>query len=171
MATISSDKKVIPFKRGDDFLHDMTVKNKNSVGALAALATLTASQAQLVLDQATLDAAIAAIPYVAQDETDAQAAYDATAAQIVIDQAAYDAAIVVDITGWTITSELSWCDAVEDTLVVTMVNEPLGQFRLSRDSTLTAAWKKRLLDADIRFDIPGLGKRSSKTFYVDLRES
>ena len=94
----------ISFKRGDSFLLDLTVTDPNNTTALAALVVLEASQAQLVIDQAALQAAIDAIPYVAQDETDTQAVVDATIAQIVTDQAAYDAAIIVDITNWTMTS-------------------------------------------------------------------
>jgi hypothetical protein len=165
------DGNIIPFKRGDDLFLDMTVKNKNSQAALDALAILEASQAQLVIDQALLQEAIDAIPYVQQDVDDAQAVVDATVAQIVLDQADYDLAIIVDITAWTITSDLVWCDEIQDTLVVVIVDALLGQFRIQRDAILTAAWQKRLFEVCTRFDIPTLGKRSAETFYLDLRKS
>ena len=152
----SSSKKTITFRRGDDFMYDMSVKNKNTAGALAALAVLTSAQADLV-------AANAAVPIVPQDVIDAEAA-------IVVAQAAYDLAIIVDITGWTIEAELTWADKVIDTLTVNITNASLGEFTLIQTDDVTITWPKRLLDADIRFDIPVLGKRSAKTFCIDLQE-
>ena len=152
---MACNENTINFKRGDDFRLDMTIKNKNSVQALAA-------QADVVSAQATLDAANAAVPSVAQDITDAQTALDAA-------QAAYDLAIIVDITDWVITSNIRWNDKFVDALDVVIINAAVGQMRIARDDTLTTSWPKRLLDCDVKFDIPVLGKTSSKTFYIDLR--
>ena len=152
---MTCNENTINFKRGDDFRLDMTIKNKNSVGALAA-------QAVVVAAQETLSTANLANPIVPQDVIDAQDALDAA-------QDAYDLSIIVDITDWVITSNIRWNDKLVDALDVVIINAAVGQMRIARDDTFTTSWPKRLLDCDVKFDIPVLGKTSSKTFYIDLR--
>lgn len=143
----------ISFKRGDSFLLNLTVTDPNSVASLAYMVILVAAQV-------VLQAAIDADPYVEQDEIDAQAAVDAA-------QSNYDASIIVDITGWTITSKLTWCGKLIADFVVTIINAALGTLTITTTTVVTIEWKEREHQMDILF-VRSEGTTSSETMYVDV---
>lgn len=145
----------IPLKKGDDFKLDLTVQDKNNTTALTNYTILEA--AQKALNQAT-----EADPQVAQDVIDAQAA-------VVAAQAAYDLSIIVDISAWTMASQVRWCGKLIDNLVVTILDATVGTFSISMGSTGTALWEARKLDCDVEFTRP-TGKVSSQTFIIDVEE-
>ncbi len=144
----------IAFKRGDSFKLDITITDPNSDEALAAAAAL-------VITEAALAAALIAVPFVQQDVDDAIVARDA-------DQATLDAAIIVDITGWTITSKLSWCGTLISTFVVTIVSAVAGTFNITAIPAVTALWKVREHNQDILF-VRTEGNTSSENIIVDVK--
>lgn len=143
----------ISFKRGDSFKLDITITDPNSAAALAAFATLEEAQAAY---QAALDAD----PQVPQDIID-------TLAAMVVAQDAYDLVIIVDITGWTITSKLTWCGK-EIAVFVVVIDDPLiGTLNITATSEVTFLWKVRAHEQDILFVRPE-GATSSETIIIDV---
>lgn len=143
----------ISFKRGDSFKLELTVTDPNSNASLLAAENLAASE---ILLQEAIDAD----PYVEQDEIDAQAVVDA-------DQATYDAAIIVDITGWTITSKLTWCGSEIAEFDITITDASIGTLDIEAAPGITILWKVREHKLDILFIRPA-GNTSSETIYVDV---
>lgn len=76
----------------------------------------------------------------------------------------------VDITGWTITSQVRYAKELIDNLNVTVTDAANGLFTISLGYTDTASWPIRRLKCDIQFDRPVLGRVSSQTFYIDVEE-
>lgn len=76
----------------------------------------------------------------------------------------------VDITGWTITSQVRYARKLVSDLTVTILNASLGQFALTLSKTQTALWPIRKLKCDIQFDRPVDGRISSRTFIIDCME-
>jgi hypothetical protein len=148
-----TDTPKIQFTRGDTFKLDVTITDPNSAAALAALALL-------VIAQANYQAALDADPQVPQDIID-------TLALLVTAQANYDTAIIVDITGWTITSKITWCGSAIATFVVTIVSAVAGTFSINGTPAVTGLWKVREHDMDILFVRPE-GSTSSEAMIVDV---
>ena len=82
----------------------------------------------------------------------------------------------VDITGWTITSQVRYSRQLVSTLDVTITDGALGEFSIALPFAQTALWpagpkeKPRRLKCDIQFDRPVEGRVSSQTFYIDCTE-
>ncbi len=148
------DKPTITVKRGDDFSLDLTVKDTNNDAAVAAKATLDA--AQIIYDEA-----VAAVPQVPAD-------ISAAAAAIVAAQEIYDESIIVDITAWVIQSQLAWCGKFISDFVVTITDGPLGKFAITAAKEVTALWKTRTYEADIEFNYPLFGRKTSQTLYIEV---
>lgn len=148
------DKPTITVKRGDDFSLDLTVKDTNNDTAIAAKAALDAA---LV----AYDEAVAADPQVPDDIT-------ATAAAVVTAQEAYDESVIVDITAWTIESQLAWCGKFISDFVVTITDGPLGKFAITAAKEVTALWKTRVYEADIEFNYSLFGRKTSQTLYIEV---
>lgn len=148
-----TDTPRILFKRGDSFKLDITVTDPNSVASQAAAAAL-------VITEAAYAAALAAVPIVQQDIDDTLIARDA-------DQATYDAAIIVDITGWTITSSLRWCGKLITDFVITIVDASAGTFTITALTTVSELWNAREHEMDIHFVRPS-GATSSETMIIDV---
>lgn len=148
-----TDTRTIKFKRGDSFKLDITVTDPNSVASLA-LAEL------LVIAQANYQAALDAVPQVPQDIID-------TLALLVTAQADYDASIIVDITGWTITSSLRWCGKLITDFVVTIVSAPIGTLNITATAVVSKLWDAREHQMDIHFVKPS-GATSSETMTIDV---
>lgn len=143
----------ISFKRGDSFKLELTVTDPNSAASLAAMVILVAAQEAY---QAALDAD----PQVPQDIIDTLAAQVAA-------QAVYDAAIIVDITGWTITSKLTWCGKAIATFVIAITDALNGAFEITATKAVTILWKTREHEQDILFVRPE-GSTSSETIIIDV---
>lgn len=75
----------------------------------------------------------------------------------------------VDLTGWTIASQVRYSKRLIDTLTVTITDAAQGEFVISMDEADTATWPARKLKCDIQFDRPE-GRVSSQTFIVDVSE-
>lgn len=157
----------ISFKRGDSFKLEITITDPSTVAAVAAQVVLTAQIATLAAAQVVLQAAIDAIPYVEQDEIDAQAIVDTAVIDLATDQATYDAAIIVDITGWTITSKLTWCGSTIATFTITIVDALIGTLTITALPEVTLLWKVREHQMDMLFVRPA-GSTSSETIIVDV---
>ena len=153
--TDSCSTVTLRFKRGDDFKLDLTVQDTNNTAAINAATAVTAAENAL---QAAQDAT----PSVAQDIIDAEAAL-ADAKNI------YASAIVVDISTWTILSEVRRGTKLVATLDVTVVDPTTGTFTLSNDSLLTQNWPIAELVCDIQF-LNQNGKVSSDTFMIDVQQ-
>lgn len=148
-----TDAPTILFKRGDSFKLDVTVTDPNSPASVAAAAAL-------VITEAAYQAALAAIPPVQQDIDDTLILRDA-------DQDTYDAAIIVDITGWTITSSLRWCGKLITNFVVTIVNASIGTLTITAIATVSELWNAREHKMDIHFVRP-TGATSSEDIIIDV---
>lgn len=148
-----TDTPRILFKRGDSFHLDITVTDPNSVASLAFAVVLAAAEV-------VLQAAIDADPYVEQDEIDAQAAVDAA-------QADYDASIIVDITGWTITSSLRWCGKLVTNFVVTVTDATNGILIITATTLVSELWTPREHKMDIHF-LTASNATSSETMIIDV---
>jgi len=133
----------ITFKRGDTFKLDLTVTDKLNETAVAA--------------KVVLDAANAADPQVPLDISNAQATYDA--------------AIIVDITNWTINSQVRWRGKLITDISVVIVNAATGILSINATSEQTEVWEPRDYACDIEF-IPGIGagKVSSETFIIKVEK-
>lgn len=148
-----TDTPRILFKRGDSFLLDITVTDPNSTAALAAAAAL-------VITEAAYQAALAADPVVPQDVIDTKALRDA-------DQVTYDAAIIVDITGWTITSSLRWCGKLITNFVVAITDATNGVLNITATAAVSLLWQEREHKMDIHF-VRTAGATSSETIMIDV---
>ncbi len=143
----------ISFKRGDSFLLELTVTDPNNTAAIAAAAAL-------VITEADYQTALAADPVVPQDVIDTKALRDA-------DQATYDAAIIVDITGWVITSSVRWCGKLISDFVITITSALLGTLTISQTAEVTALWNTREHNLDIHFVRPE-GATSTETIVLSV---
>jgi len=143
------------FKAGDDFVLTITVTNKYTTTAIDAATAVDVAQA---LYDAQLDLPIP---------------NPATLASLLVTLNAaivtYDTAIIVNITGWTITSSMKWLGKHVADFTVSFVDASVGIFIISLPSTQTQPWKPRVYDADIQFVILGR-KSSSQTFQVDVKK-
>lgn len=145
---------VLDFKRGDDLKLDFTVQDLNNDAAIAQLSVLTEAEETL----AELQEA---------DPVD-QSAIDAQQIVVNDEQAAYDALIIVDITGWTIISQVRRGGKLIATLDVTIVDATSGTFTLTQDNLITVDWPVADLECDIEF-ITTSGKNSSETFIIHTK--
>lgn len=157
----------IKFKRGDSFKLDITITDPNSPAAVAAQVVLTAQEAVLAAALVVLQTAIDADPYVEQDEIDAQAIVDTAISDLATDQATYDATIIVDITGWTVTSSLRWCGKLITDFVITIVNASIGTLTITATTVVSALWDAREHQMDIHF-LRASGSTSSETIIIDV---
>ncbi len=157
----------IKFKRGDSFKLDITVTDPNSAAAVAAQVVLTAAEETLAAAEVILAAAIAAIPPVQQDIDDAQAIVDTAVTDLATAQGIYDTAIIVDISGWTITSSLRWCGKLITNFVVTIINAAAGTLTITALTTVSELWNEREHKMDVHFVSPS-GATSSETIIVDI---
>lgn len=149
-----SDAPTIQFKRGDTFQLDISITDPGSVAAVAAAAVV-------VVSQAVYDAALVADPLVPADVA-------AALVQLNIDQALLDTALIVDITGWTITSKLRWCGKEIAVFTVTIVDALLGTLTIVAIPAVTQLWKIREHNQDIQFVRPE-GTSSSQTIVIDVQ--
>jgi len=76
----------------------------------------------------------------------------------------------VDITGWTISSAVTYARKPVSTLDATIVDGLNGIFAISLPFAQTAAWPIRKLKCDVQFDRPVEGRVSSQTFVIDVQE-
>lgn len=76
----------------------------------------------------------------------------------------------VDITGWTIRSQIRRGNNLTAELTVTITDAVNGNFTLTAGSTLTAGWKVDTHTCDIQFTRPAAGVTSSETFNVIVCE-
>lgn len=76
----------------------------------------------------------------------------------------------VDITGWTIASQVRYARKLIADLDVTITNTAQGEFSISLPKEQTALWPVRKLKCDIQFDRPVEGRVSSQTFIIDCTE-
>lgn len=76
----------------------------------------------------------------------------------------------VDITGWTIASQVRYARKLIADLDVTITNAAQGEFSISLPKEQTALWPVRKLKCDIQFDRPVEGRVSSQTFIIDCTE-
>ncbi|AHX01065.1 hypothetical protein HL13_gp52 [Dinoroseobacter phage DFL12phi1] len=76
----------------------------------------------------------------------------------------------VDITGWTIASQVRYARKLIADLDVTITNAAQGEFSISLPKEQTAIWPVRKLKCDIQFDRPVEGRVSSQTFIIDCTE-
>ena len=75
---------------------------------------------------------------------------------------------VVDITGWTITSQIRQETTLISDLTVTIVNAANGQFNLSATPAQTSSWTLGSHSVDIEFINTSLFVVSSQTFTLQL---
>lgn len=76
----------------------------------------------------------------------------------------------VDLTGWTIRSQVRYSGELVDELNVVIVSAGNGQFNLEMPAASTQSWLTRKLKCDIEF-INDLGKKvTSQMFYIDVTE-
>ncbi|ANJ20770.1 virion protein [Roseobacter phage RD-1410W1-01] len=76
----------------------------------------------------------------------------------------------VDITGWTITSQVRYSKKLISDLQVVITDATQGAFTISAPTSETQVWPARELKCDIQFDRPGDGRVSSQTFIIDVSE-
>ena len=148
---MASKPPKIVVKRGDDFRLDMTVQDLNNDAARASKLLVESTYA-------AYQAALAADPQVPADITSTYNAYVAAETQFAID-------IKVDITGWTITSQLAWVGKLVSTFQIVIIDPLEGTFSVRLGNADTALWKPREYDMDVQFLRPE-GKVSSETFLV-----
>jgi len=75
---------------------------------------------------------------------------------------------VVDITGWTITSQIRQETTLTDSLTVVIVSLENGQFNLSATPVQTASWSLGSHSVDVEFIDAGGFVVSSQTFTLQL---
>ena len=76
----------------------------------------------------------------------------------------------INITNWTITSQVRYTRKLISDLNVNIVNGSQGEFSISLPKEQTALWPVRKLKCDIQFDQPIEGRVSSQTFIIDCME-
>jgi|TARA_R110000787_G_scaffold267515_1_gene373880 hypothetical protein len=75
---------------------------------------------------------------------------------------------VVDITGWTISSQIRQDTTLIDNLTVIIVNAANGEFNLTATTTQTASWTLGSHSIDIEFIDTSAFVVSSQTFTLQL---
>jgi Flp pilus assembly CpaF family ATPase len=159
----------ITFKRGDNFKLDITVTDPSSDAAVAQKVILDLADVAVIDATALLAFITAIVPPVQQDIDDQQTILTTAIATAATEQGTYDALIVVDITLWTITSNLSWCGTVIEIMEYTLTNGPLGTFNIRAYEAATILWKPREHNLDILFTRAPEGGTSSETMIVDVQ--
>lgn len=148
----------IPFKAGDDFILTLTVSNKTSDAAVAAITAVAEAQAaydaQVLLNDQSSEGQI----HLTNLFNTLNTAKDT-----------YDEAIIVDITDWVITSSMRWITKLMANFTVDKVDAVTGKFTLECSSEETQSWKPRVYDVDVQFIIDGK-KSSSQTFQIDVKK-
>lgn len=76
----------------------------------------------------------------------------------------------VDITGWTIRSQVRRGKNLTAELTVAIIDAANGQFRLTAPASATETWKVDTHKCDIEFTQPAIGVTSSETFEVIVSE-
>jgi len=82
----------------------------------------------------------------------------------------------VDITGWTIASQVRYARRLISDLDVTITDGAAGQFTIALPKEQTALWpagptgNPRKLKCDIQFDRPVEGRVTSKMFIIECTE-
>lgn len=76
----------------------------------------------------------------------------------------------IDITGWTIASQVRYSKKLIDDAVVTITTAIDGEFTVSIAKEKTVLWPTRRLKCDIQFDRPVQGRVSSQTFIIAVSE-
>lgn len=76
----------------------------------------------------------------------------------------------VDISAWTISSQVRYSRKLISELDATITDGAAGQFTISLPASQTALWPARKLKCDVQFDRPGEGRVSSQTFIIDVKE-
>lgn len=137
-----SSKPVMDFKRGDDFKLTLVVSNKKLPTALAQLEVIKALEA---IDPPN-------------------------PTEIAAQMAIYNTMIIVDISTWTMTSQIRYCGKLMDNLQVNITNGPNGVFTLTSPADNTGGWVPRKYDCDIEFDDQVSGITSSETFTINVKE-
>lgn len=75
----------------------------------------------------------------------------------------------VDISTWTIQSQVRYSGKLVDDLDIILVSGGNGQFNLTKAATSTQLWPDRKLKCDVEFIKSGK-KVSSQTFIIDVEE-
>ena len=75
----------------------------------------------------------------------------------------------MDVTNWEITSSLRWITKLVATFQVTKDDPLTGRFSIHAPAEETQAWKPRVYDADVQFEINGR-RSSSQTFQIDVKK-
>lgn len=78
--------------------------------------------------------------------------------------------VPVDITSWTIASQVRYARKLISDLDITITNAAAGEFSISLPKEQTAIWPVRKLKCDIQFDRPVEGRVSSQTFIIECTE-
>ena len=78
--------------------------------------------------------------------------------------------VAVDISAWTIASQVRYARKLISDLTVTITIGAAGEFTISLPSAQTATWLARKLKCDVQFDRPVDGRVSSQTFIIDCQE-
>lgn len=146
---------VYTFKRGDDFKLDFTLSDTNHTTAIDLKADLDTQNE--ILQQLK-----------AADPVDS-AAVAAQDAIVIAADAAYEAAIVMDLTGWVITSQIRLHNELVNDFVIDESNLDIGKFAVTLPAAQTALWKPGKHEVDIQFSRVA-GIISSKTFIVDVEK-
>mgnify|MGYP000900317111 CR=1 FL=1 len=147
-------KTSIIFKRGDDFKLDFTVQDTNNDVSIAYLATLATAK-ELLIEAQKAD------PLVQQDVDDATAA-------VALAQAQYDASVIVDITNWSMLSQVRRFTKKIADMVIVIIDAPTGRFSVTCPAAQTQLWPVQKLECDVEFTRPA-GKVSSDTFTIDVQ--
>ena len=147
--------QILKFKQGDDFKLDFTLTDTNNTTAIAAQNAVETKRAEIIaLEQAV---------------TPDLAAIAVANAQLIILIDAYEAAILMDITGWSIASQLRWCGELIDTFSIDTTTLNIGKFAVTATALQTSLWTPRNYDMDIQFTRLS-GKISSETFILDVEK-
>ena len=156
LESFMASKTIFKFKQGDSLNLGSTVSDTLSPAAVSTAATV-------VIEQTAYDALLIADP-IDQPAIDAQL--------IVLNNAiaAYDAAIIVDISTWTITSQVRWRGKLIANLTVNITDGVNGAFAITALPIVTQLWDPREYDCDIQFVRPSVGTTSSQTFIIDVEK-
>lgn len=149
---MADSKTTISVKRGDTFRLELTITDTNNAEALE-------NDRLLGITKTNYENAI--LSGIQED-------IDAEFLNLNAAQAAYDLSTVVDISDWTITSEMKLSSLLVAQFTIEFVSPTLGVFSIYSDNTTTAGWEPRTYEVDIQFSRPGLGVTSSQTFYVSV---
>jgi hypothetical protein len=150
-----SKTQILKFKQGDDFKLDFTLTDTNNSGAVTAQAAVEAKREEIIDMEDQVNPDLAAIA-VANGE-------------LITLVDAYEAAIQMDITGWSIASQLRWCGELIETFTIDETTLDIGKFAIIATAAQTALWIPRNYDMDIQFTRL-TGKISSETFILDVEK-